>query len=355
MNSELQPPFDAYLGDEPYLFVSYAHVDKISVYSIIEGLYQRKARIWYDEGIQASSNWMGEIADKIEKCNCFLIFITPKALQSDTVQKEINYAIRKKKRMFIIYLEETNLSSEIDFQIGGIQALFKYKMTEEAFWRKLMNELSEVTSKLDDNLEVETSIVDNSLIVTVKTKKGVTGDSGIVGGISQALSKLNEGIKKEIKEQTKKGEEMVQGFLTEELRKKNDSHGDIMVYISCSRKDINNFDIKKIIYTLESNEKIKRVFYYEGDSYNGSIEYINENLPKCHIALMFCSPNAIKSEIVGKELKSANEMSKRIIPVFTKVEYIPRLLSSYSGVVFDPFELDKSIEEIYHLIQKKLK
>ncbi|MFX1401866.1 MAG: toll/interleukin-1 receptor domain-containing protein [Promethearchaeota archaeon] len=49
--------------------------------------------------------------------------------------------------MFIVYLKDTELPRELDFQIGSIQALFKHKMTDDAFWKSLLlwlRELSEV-------------------------------------------------------------------------------------------------------------------------------------------------------------------------------------------------------------------
>jgi len=144
--TEIQPPFEAYLGDVPYLFVSYAHADKDSVYPLIDILHNKKVRIWYDEGIPASSNWIEQIADKIIKCSCFLVFITPNVLESDHVRDEISLAKMEKKKMFVIYLKDTKLTPEIKLQFIRIQALFKYRMTEAVFWRKLMNELSEVTS-----------------------------------------------------------------------------------------------------------------------------------------------------------------------------------------------------------------
>ena len=130
---------------------------------------------------------------------------------------------------------------------------------------------------------------------------------------------------------------------------------DILVFISYSSKDTDRFNIKKIAESLVSDDKIKRVFYYEGESYNDFIKYMNDNLAKCHVVLVFCSPNAIESEMVEKEWRTAEVLRKQIIPVFTKKEYIPPILRSYSGVLIDLFDIDKSIEEINTLIQRKLK
>ena len=54
----------AYKGENPYIFVSYAHKDKDIVYPVIEELQNRGYRIWYDEGIEASEEWLNIWASK---------------------------------------------------------------------------------------------------------------------------------------------------------------------------------------------------------------------------------------------------------------------------------------------------
>jgi len=41
-----EPPFEAYGGKDPYLFVSYSHKDSALVYPEIERLHQLGFRIW---------------------------------------------------------------------------------------------------------------------------------------------------------------------------------------------------------------------------------------------------------------------------------------------------------------------
>ena len=54
--SELIPPFEAYQGDQPYIFISYAHKDSEVVYGEITELHENEFNIWYDEGIEAVMN-----------------------------------------------------------------------------------------------------------------------------------------------------------------------------------------------------------------------------------------------------------------------------------------------------------
>ena len=47
----------AYKGDQPYIFISYAHKDSNIVLPIIARLQQDGYRVWYDEGIALGSSW----------------------------------------------------------------------------------------------------------------------------------------------------------------------------------------------------------------------------------------------------------------------------------------------------------
>ena len=74
--TRINVPFEAYDDEEPFLFVSYDHSDKAIVYPIIENLYNSGILIWYDEGIEVSSKWLKIIAEKLNKCHVFLVFIS---------------------------------------------------------------------------------------------------------------------------------------------------------------------------------------------------------------------------------------------------------------------------------------
>ena len=65
-------PFHAYRGEEPFVFVSYAHEDADVVYPEITGLHERGFNIWYDEGISPGSAWRDELAQRVEACSVFL-------------------------------------------------------------------------------------------------------------------------------------------------------------------------------------------------------------------------------------------------------------------------------------------
>ena len=78
----------------------------------------------------------------------FIIFITPNAVSSKHVRNEIYFANKNDKKIFPIYLTKSALPDELDIQIGRFQALFKYRMNEKIFWKKLLIQFRNVTQNL---------------------------------------------------------------------------------------------------------------------------------------------------------------------------------------------------------------
>ncbi|MFX0003906.1 MAG: TIR domain-containing protein [Promethearchaeota archaeon] len=144
---QFQMPFKAYQGDEPFIFVSYSHTDRLQVYPIIDYLNRTGINIWYDEGIPVSEDWKSSIVDNLERCSAFLVFITPHIIDSEYVRKEISFALKKQKPFYSVYLKETELPSKLEFEIGDIQFMNKYLMPETEFYNKLNRMLEPVLNK----------------------------------------------------------------------------------------------------------------------------------------------------------------------------------------------------------------
>ncbi len=137
----MEPPFEAYMGNKSYIFVSYTHKDKSEVYPILKKLNNEGYNIWYDEGIPLTTEWINTIAERLEGCKIFLSFISPYVMESDNTQDEIHLAINEKKTFLAIYLRETELSAGLKMRIRRIQGILKYEMKEEIFFKKLIGEI----------------------------------------------------------------------------------------------------------------------------------------------------------------------------------------------------------------------
>ena len=129
---------------------------------------------------------------------------------------------------------------------------------------------------------------------------------------------------------------------------------DAIVFMSYATKDSNDFKIRDTAEILTKCEKISHVLYWQEHMKDNIIKYMNDNLGKCDIMLLFCSPNALTSVPVEKEWTAADIMEKPIIPVFNDPDHIPPLLKPRLGVQLDLLDFKKNIDKIYELIVKKL-
>lgn len=123
---------NAYEGQEPYIFISYAHKDSNTVLPIIQGLQERGFRVWYDAGIEIGTEWPHYIATHLKHCHSCLAFVSPHAVESHNCRREINYAIAKRKEPLVIYLNDVELPDGMDMQLGTLQGVFydRYPNTE---------------------------------------------------------------------------------------------------------------------------------------------------------------------------------------------------------------------------------
>ncbi len=92
-----------------------------------------------------------------------MVFISPKAVDSQNVRNEINFAQKCEKQFLQVDVEETKLPRGLDFQMSSIQAVHKYKMSEESYHRKIQRVLSnELKTKSQDVNTNETMILENT-------------------------------------------------------------------------------------------------------------------------------------------------------------------------------------------------
>lgn len=103
----IQTKFEVYTGDEPYLFVSYSHHDADKVYPILDALYDKKYRIWYDESCENGSDFRDELRHMIKGCSAVLLFVSSSSMQSPFCGMEIIVARENAKRIYPIYLEDS--------------------------------------------------------------------------------------------------------------------------------------------------------------------------------------------------------------------------------------------------------
>ena len=135
-NEIVKIPFPAYDGDEPYIFISYAHKDKKIVFNDIKRFHDECYNIWYDEGITAGEDWDDVVADALTASSLVVAFISKNSMNSDNVIDEIKLALTEYIDIVLIYLEETQLSSGLKLRLGSKHAILKYLRTYEDYLRE---------------------------------------------------------------------------------------------------------------------------------------------------------------------------------------------------------------------------
>lgn len=126
------------MSNKPYVFISYAHLDSDAVLPCLEAMGQSDISLWYDEGIEAGSEWPEYIAQKVIDCDKFVLFMSKGYLNSVNCKRELNFAISRKKDILTIFVEDVQLSPGVEMQLGPYQAIHSNRFnTTEAFHHSL--------------------------------------------------------------------------------------------------------------------------------------------------------------------------------------------------------------------------
>lgn len=128
---------------------------------------------------------------------------------------------------------------------------------------------------------------------------------------------------------------------------------EVLVFVSYATKDDETFKVRQISEALTSYPEIKDVLYWQEDLNDNIFEYMDDNLGKCNVMVLFCSKAALKSVPVKKEWTAADAMGIPIIPVFFSKDYIPPLLKSRLGFEYDFYDFQKNVDMLRYLILKK--
>ncbi len=144
----MKRPFPAYKGDQPYVFVSYAHDDAELVYQEIVRLREVGFNIWYDEGISPGATWRDEVALALTQCKIFLYFITPRSVASSNCLKEVNFSLSRERKILAVHLEPTELPLGLELSLSDMQAIIKPELGEQAYRTKMTDALRDLMPRV---------------------------------------------------------------------------------------------------------------------------------------------------------------------------------------------------------------
>ena len=128
----------AYRGNDPFIFASYAHADEALVEPIFSRILEEGYRFWFDAGIDPGTEWDENIASHIENCGYLIAFISKNYLASENCKDELNYARDLNKKRLLVYLEDVTLPGGMAMRLNRLQAIFRHKYDDgEKFYKEL--------------------------------------------------------------------------------------------------------------------------------------------------------------------------------------------------------------------------
>lgn len=106
-------------------FISYATEDRVLVDHIADRLRHSRHEVWIDrKDIPGGANWESEIQSAIAQADVCLVAVTPDAVQSEWVKREIALARAAGKRVVPILLREVVLPNDLDtLRLADLQVI----------------------------------------------------------------------------------------------------------------------------------------------------------------------------------------------------------------------------------------
>ena len=132
----------AYQGNEPYVFVCYAHEDSEAVYPEIAWLQAQGINVWYDEGIGLGTEWTEALADAIQRCTKFLFFVTPNSVDREHCRRELNFAQGEGRDVLAVHLRATEVSGGLRLSLYNRQAIFKHEISNDQYRNELVQAIA---------------------------------------------------------------------------------------------------------------------------------------------------------------------------------------------------------------------
>lgn len=139
-----KPIFSSGNSNKPFAFISYSRSDSKRVYPEIKRLQKKGYRIWYDDVIDPGEAWSDKIGKMIIDCDLFIVFLSTSATNSKFIQNEIDLAGRRNKKILPIYIEETDLTANMEIYLGGLQAIKMHLLPFKRYCCKLDASLAEL-------------------------------------------------------------------------------------------------------------------------------------------------------------------------------------------------------------------
>ncbi len=107
-----------------YSFLSYSHKDWNQIEPYYKALEQKGHDIWYDARIIPASEWVEMIASKLKGAASCLLFLSPDAIASPNVRREIHYAIANHIPTIAVVIRPCELSEGLKLELSECSFIY---------------------------------------------------------------------------------------------------------------------------------------------------------------------------------------------------------------------------------------
>lgn len=130
------------MTDSNYIFISYGREDIAFVGAMSKDLRENGINLWTDvSSLPGGANWPTEIAAAITQCQAFILVLSPDAVASDYVARELNLAAKNQRKIIPIICRETEIPAQLELNLSGIHRLDFNNADYDNNLRKLLNAL----------------------------------------------------------------------------------------------------------------------------------------------------------------------------------------------------------------------
>ena len=123
------------------------------------------------------------------------------------------------------------------------------------------------------------------------------------------------------------------------------------VFLSYSTLDSKYLRIQNCVRKLEKFPEIDKAYFWEVDSKENIVEFMDETLRKTDVFILFCTNNSMNSNSVKNEWQAAfqraNKGLLKIIPVFEDEDLVPPILGHFLNVKFTKDDFKGFIKKLY--------
>jgi hypothetical protein len=140
-----------------HVFISYGRTDVAYAASIRDELLARGHKAWMDEkGIAGGDDWHVRIGSAIDGAKAIVVILSPRALSSNWVRRELQYADKMKKPIVPAIYKECDFPPWYELQFGELQRVDLTAPEHQAAFESLVNSIEEVIRSRSRQLGQET-------------------------------------------------------------------------------------------------------------------------------------------------------------------------------------------------------